>query len=226
MFKKTSFRSFLVVLCCAFLLCSACPVAFAADVGEDAGLRLDVDLSSAFEENMGDYTIVTYTVLDCPDLSALWGYDCFSIGGNTGLFYVEPFVYDIGFPAYCCGNIGLVDSTFDKSDCPFFFLAFSIDGVWGANLTLLDGTQGVLFGSSSGTLELDSCDWPNDAIVYKSPFSVDSNVIIDDVSTVFDAFIGMVGTVADVFTSYPILYLPIVIGLCGIGIAFYRRFKQ
>ena len=50
--------------------------------------------------------------------------------------------------------------------------------------------------------------------------------LMSDVQAVFTSAIGMVSTVAETVTSNPILYLPIVIGLCGIGVAFFNRLKQ
>ena len=50
--------------------------------------------------------------------------------------------------------------------------------------------------------------------------------LMTDVTTVFQKAIEMVGTVAETVVSNPILYLPIVIGLCGIGVAFFNRLKQ
>lgn len=50
--------------------------------------------------------------------------------------------------------------------------------------------------------------------------------LMTDVGSVFQSAIGMVGDVADTVTSNPILYLPIIIGLCGIGVAFFNRLKQ
>ena len=50
--------------------------------------------------------------------------------------------------------------------------------------------------------------------------------LMDDIGGVFSGAIDMVGTVAETVVSNPILYLPIVIGLCGIGVAFFKRLKQ
>ena len=50
--------------------------------------------------------------------------------------------------------------------------------------------------------------------------------LMADVATVFQKAIEMVGTVAETVVANPILYLPIVIGLCGIGVAFFNRLKQ
>ena len=50
--------------------------------------------------------------------------------------------------------------------------------------------------------------------------------LMTDVGSVFESAIGMVATVAQTVTSNPILYLPIIIGLCGIGVAFFNRLKQ
>ena len=50
--------------------------------------------------------------------------------------------------------------------------------------------------------------------------------LMTDITSVFTSAIGMVSTVAETVTSNPILYLPIVIGLCGLGIAFFNRMKQ
>ena len=50
--------------------------------------------------------------------------------------------------------------------------------------------------------------------------------LMGDVSTVFAKAIEMVSTVAETVVSNPILYLPIIVGLCGIGIGFFNRLKQ
>lgn len=50
--------------------------------------------------------------------------------------------------------------------------------------------------------------------------------LMTDVTSVFTSAIGMVGKVAETVVANPILYLPIVIGLCGIGVAFFNRLKQ
>lgn len=50
--------------------------------------------------------------------------------------------------------------------------------------------------------------------------------LMTDVTSVFTSAIAMVGEVAETVVSNPILYLPIVIGLCGIGVAFFNRLKQ
>lgn len=50
--------------------------------------------------------------------------------------------------------------------------------------------------------------------------------LMNDVASVFESAIDMVGTVAQTVVSNPILYLPIIIGLCGIGVAFFNRLKQ
>lgn len=50
--------------------------------------------------------------------------------------------------------------------------------------------------------------------------------LMSDVGDVFESVIGMVGTVATTVVSHPILYLPITIGLCGIGVAMFNRLKQ
>lgn len=50
--------------------------------------------------------------------------------------------------------------------------------------------------------------------------------LMTDVTSVFTSAISMVGKVAETVVANPILYLPIVIGLCGIGVAFFNRLKQ
>ena len=50
--------------------------------------------------------------------------------------------------------------------------------------------------------------------------------LMTEVGTVFTKAIEMVGTVAETVTSTPILLLPVIIGLCGIGIGFFNRLKQ
>ena len=51
-------------------------------------------------------------------------------------------------------------------------------------------------------------------------------VFMSDVNTVFTKGMGMVGSVVETVVSYPILYLSIVIGLCGIGVALFNCLKQ
>lgn len=50
--------------------------------------------------------------------------------------------------------------------------------------------------------------------------------IMESVGEVFEAAIGMVGTVASTVVSHPILFLGTIIGLCGIGVAFFNRLKR
>ena len=50
--------------------------------------------------------------------------------------------------------------------------------------------------------------------------------LMENVSSVFEAGIGMVGTVAETVVTNPILLAPIVIGLAGIGIGFFNRLKH
>lgn len=50
--------------------------------------------------------------------------------------------------------------------------------------------------------------------------------LMENVGTVFEAGIGMVGTVAQTVVTNPILLAPIVIGLAGIGIGFFNRLKH
>lgn len=49
---------------------------------------------------------------------------------------------------------------------------------------------------------------------------------LDDVRTVFASALNMVGSVADVVISKPILLVPVALGLASIGIVFYRRLKN
>lgn len=50
--------------------------------------------------------------------------------------------------------------------------------------------------------------------------------LMENVTSVAGSALGMVGDVAQTVSKNAILYLPIVIGLCGIGIALFRRLKQ
>lgn len=49
---------------------------------------------------------------------------------------------------------------------------------------------------------------------------------LDNVTTVFASAMGMVATAARTVISHPILLAPLVIGLAGIAIVFYRRLKN
>jgi hypothetical protein len=62
------------------------------------------------------------------------------------------------------------------------------------------------------------------SVAYNEPMTTGS--LMDDTTTVFGSAISMVGTVVKTVSSNPILYLPIAIGLCGIGVGLFRRLKQ
>lgn len=50
--------------------------------------------------------------------------------------------------------------------------------------------------------------------------------LMADVGTVFEAAIGMVGTVAETVVQHPVLYIGLILGLASIGIAFYHKIKR
>ena len=56
--------------------------------------------------------------------------------------------------------------------------------------------------------------------------TVTIGTIMEDVGTVFESAIGMVGTVAETVVSHPILFLGTIIGLCVIGVAFFNRIRR
>ena len=114
------------------------------------------------------------------------------------------------------------------------------------NISLLDSSEqdngyGFLFGLNWA--EKSKCFFIFTASFYNTHFisngaseftisfsvpEVDSTVssIMDGSTTVFQSAMSMVGSVASAIFCSPILYLPIVIGLCGLGISFFRRLKQ
>ena len=52
------------------------------------------------------------------------------------------------------------------------------------------------------------------------------SALMKDVNTIFTYALDMVDNVADKIVESPILLLPVIIGLCGIGIGFFNRLKQ
>ena len=50
--------------------------------------------------------------------------------------------------------------------------------------------------------------------------------LMTDVATVASKALEMVGTVATTVVSNPILYLPVIVGLSGIGIGFFNRLRH
>lgn len=47
--------------------------------------------------------------------------------------------------------------------------------------------------------------------------------VISNISTVFTAAIGWVGTVADTITDEPLLLFGVVVGFVGVGVGLFKR---
>jgi hypothetical protein len=116
---------------------------------------------------------------------------------------------------YLVGNPALLGEGHEDNGEPFVFLLNSTD----KNKCLFVCTSEIYAEQVSGTGSVGI------SIVLSAPVRY-VPTIMEQVTSVFNSGIGMVGSVAGVVVGNPILFLPIVIGLCGIGVAFFNRLKQ
>lgn len=192
-----------------FVVC-ACPVAFA------------VDLGSGNQELLLESTVFAMSVVDeSGPYSEFYGTSIVSCGESTVDFQLE-LVYSsqarvvIGGKSYTCvsyadsdslyyGNIALADASATDTGEDFLLV-----------LSLTDSAIFLLlpYEADSVIVSIQPCE------------SLTVATLMDDVGSVFTSGIAMVVKVVEAVTINPILYLPIVIGLCGIGIAFFKRMKQ
>ena len=237
-------RFFVIVLCAMLVFTLACP-AFASFEGTPTDEFVAISEGSGSEvfefAIWQDLSYVLYvsgstwpsleSFADCLDSAEEWS---FSIERSS--FTSSPCLYsNIGGlcgnsdTVYILGNPTLYSSEYDApafDNLPFAVVVFND----------LPKPKSYLFLERSFFEDEVSCDedgnpYPDEGYYIKwsvSPlkdrhFTAD---VVNDTGNVFTAAIGMVGTVASTVASYPILFLPIVIGLCGIGVAFFRRIKQ
>lgn len=214
MAKRLTRRIFIIAVCAVVVLCMACP-AFAAGTSSAADDYIFIGSQTFYEMSFtasGD----TYSVTFKPDgMTKQEGDTCaVSFGELTYELSWWNYSGDLCSLASCIGNPALIDAGADNG-LEFVFVLNYDDKNQCLFTCVSSFYNAYIYGTGDSGFTLSFS-------VPKSEFAP----LMDDVSTVFTASIGMVGRVAEVFTSYPILYLPIVIGLCGIGVAFFNRIKQ
>ena len=129
------------------------------------------------------------------------------------------------------GNLALYDAQFSDNGYGFGLVLCKTD----KSRNTLTCTSGFYdeYVSSSGsnyfTISFAVPEVMPDPDDPTSPSPPDKGItkgLFSDVTSVFNSAMNMVGSIATTVISHPILYLPIVIGLCGIGVAFFNRLKQ
>lgn len=235
-------RISILFICVALVCAMACP-AFASGVNDvfsfETSFRhteLDdtiprapgydcfkLDLSGSIEFGFGDkvtvkfgsfsWTTSVYSLRDCVHLG-----DTMYYVGNPDIFHDCPDVElasdtDLPFALVVSENYSDPNGYFGDESTEFCGLFFVSEDICSAVFRSI---------SSDEYADLACSPYP------RSTGSEDmtAKTVMNETKSVFSGAIGMVAKIAEVFTSYPILYLPIVIGLCAIGIVFFKRMKQ
>ena len=215
--RKNLYRRFLVlVLCAFFVFCLACP-AFAAGDGE-----LDFQYVFSKDFTLADLVAVDGTKWYCLpfDVSAVADkvsadYVVFSIDGND--YRCSFMTFSRGLTYHYIGTPAEIFGVYDGSDFPFCLAMCQDDPTLSSLYLHSDLIRSLNHGNPSVVHIAIS-------VAYNDPMTTGS--LMEDTTSVFGSAISMVGSVARTVTSNPILFLPIVISLCGIGVAFFRRLKQ
>ena len=209
-------RISILAFCVVFVFCLACP-AFAVDV-------LDLEYQYVFSEDFTFADIERYGSTDWYSIP----FDVSSVADKVNadyvIFSIDNYEYKCKFKViskgrdyHYIGNPSVVFGEDDGTEFPFFLL---IDTHRPSDSRLYIGPPilGPLYHGDKTSIHVAV------SVAYNDPMTIGS--LMDDTTTVFGSAIGMVGTVVKTVVSNPILYLPIVIGLCGIGVGFFRRLKQ
>ena len=213
--RKSLLRSLVVSMCCVLVMGMACPAFAADDPNPIDGVFVGNQtlFESAFTFADGKYTAEFQS--DGFKITKE-GSECYvTFGSETVVLHWWLYSGDLYTRAYCIGNPFLLDGELNDSGDAFVLCLNPSD----SSKCLFVCTPSFYADNISGTIDRG----------FLMSFSVSKSLaasLLDDTSTVFGSAIGMVGTVANTFASYPILYLPIVIGLCGIGVAFFKRMRQ
>lgn len=226
--KKRVRRICAALMCCMLVVFVTCPVVFAAEQAPDLCYVWQFNAGNAVYRELehGNY----YFLFFSPDFDddTFVNTNYFDVAlGSSAYYETCEFMFD-GTEAFGFGNFFMADPSYYDNGADFLCGVYEdSSGVWRGILAIeTECFINLTSQSQSFAFICTPCVPPTSATVYRTPFTRYAVNIMDDTSTVFNSAIRMVGTVAGVFTSYPILYLPIVIGLCGIGIAFYKRMKQ
>ena len=217
MTKKTVFNRVLILaVCSALVFCLACP-AFAAE-----GPELDYQYVFSMEFTFADIQSVG---------SSGWRFIPFDVSSIADKVYADYVIFSLDDYEYRCKfmveNRG---STYHYIGSPYAVMGFGDEGSYPFCLLIDETNPGnsrlyftqplinSLFHGDTVSVHVAL------SVAYDEPMTTSS--LVNDTTTVFGSAIGMVGSVVSTVASNPILYLPIVIGLCGIGVAFFRRLKQ
>lgn len=215
--RKNRHRILLVALCVMFVLGLACP-AFAAEVSPYPGYiyagTLEL-LERDFEFENGFYVaspFIPYGVNPAEAEACIVKYGAVVRRLEWGVYSGDSFPQ-----SFFVGNPHLLDNSLADNG-ELFALAVNLQNVEASYFACtpaffvqyLDGLGDEFF-------EVHF-------LVPDVPMSTPS--LMENVTSVAGSALGMVGDVAQTVSKNAILYLPIVIGLCGIGIALFRRLKQ
>jgi hypothetical protein len=194
----------------------ACP-AFAVDV-------FDLEYQYVFSEDFTFADIERYGTTDWYSIP----FDVSSVADKVNadyvIFSIDNYEYKCKFKViskgrdyHYIGNPSVVFGEDDGTEFPFFLL---IDTYRPSDSRLYIGPSilGPLYHGDKTSIHVAV------SVAYNEPMTIGS--LMDDTTTVSGSAFSMVGTVVKTVASNPILYLPIVIGLCGIGAGFFRRLKQ
>lgn len=221
MTKNSLVRHFAVVaLCAVFVLCLACPAMAAGpptpvDGFIYAGSHTFLESQFASEDDL--YRVSSFTP---SGFSKEFVETCaVSFGGEY--VTLEWWSYDTDDPArlFCIGNPHFLDSTLADNGEHFLFAMNSRN-------------KSQSFFVCDSAFYSDYVEFSGDAgftISFAVPDTTQNFTIgglMDSIGDIFSPAMEMAGTVAQTLGSKPILFLPIIIGLCGIGVAFFNRLKQ
>ena len=215
--RKTRCRRFLAVaLCVLFVTCLACPAFAAGELYPMPGYVFAVSHTfpeSSFVQDGNNYKVPAFT----PSYKLEHDNSCVvTFCGQSIRLAWSGYSSEVYEMLYCIGNTSLIDASMPDTGHGFF-------------LALYPGHKDQCFFVCTADFYRDYIEGTGDAgftISFSVPERLTVPSLMDNIKSVFTSSLGMVGTAASTVAKQPILYLPIVIGLCGIGIAFYRRLKQ
>lgn len=213
--RKPLLRCMVVAVCCVLIMSMACPAFAVTQYSPVNGIF--VGDQTLYES---DFALVNgkYSVTFQSDglKSTKDGLDCYvTFGGETIVLQWYAYSGELYSFAFVIGNPAMLEAGLADNGHPFVFVLDRND----SSNCLFACTPEFYAENISGTLDRGFC------ISFSLPERLAAS-LMNDTATVFGSAISMVGSVASTFASYPILYLPIVIGLCGIGVAFYKRMRQ
>lgn len=213
-------RIALIALCVVFVLCLACPVMA-------AGPPVPVDgyiyagshtfLESQFVADGDFWKVSSFT----PSGFSKELVDTCAVSFGGDYVTLEWWSYDTDelVRLYCIGNPHFLDSALVDNGEKFLFAMNSRN-------------KSQSFFVCNDDFYSDYVEFSGDSgftISFAVPDATENfslKGLMGSIGDIFSPALRMAGEVANTVISKPILYLPIIIGLCGIGVAFYRRLRQ